>query len=64
MWGMAHGSAAQSYTLWMQDMYGRDYVEEMIATKSTPVKRYKADYEDLLSEFNSLILHHRKRIGD
>jgi len=64
MWGMAHGSAAQSYTLWMQDMYGRDYIEEMIANKSTPVKRYKADYEDLLSEFNALILHHRKRIGD
>ena len=64
MWGMRHGSAAQEYTLWMQDMYGRDYVEEMIANKSTPVKRYKGDYEDMLAEFNELITHHLKRIGE
>ena len=63
MWGMKHGSAAQEYTLWMEDMYGRDFVEEMIEKKSTPVKRYKADYEEILAEFQRLIDHHEKRIA-
>ena len=63
MWGMKHGSAAQSYTLFMEDMYGRDFVEDMIVKKSTPVKRYKADYEDLLAQFQELIDYHEKRIA-
>lgn len=64
MWGMKHGSAAQEYTLFMEDMYGRDYVEEMLAKKTTPVKRYKADYEELLSGFNELIRYHKNRLGE
>jgi hypothetical protein len=63
MWGMKHGSAAQAYTLFMEDMYGRAFVEEMLAKKATPVKRYKADYEEILSEFLKLIEHHEKRIA-
>jgi hypothetical protein len=47
----------------MEDMYGRPFVEEMIAKKSTPVKRYKADYEELLAEFQKLIDYHEKRIA-
>ena len=63
MWGMKHGSAAQAYTLFIEDMYGRAFVEEMLAKKATPVKRYKADYEEILSEFLKLIEHHEKRIA-
>jgi len=62
MWGMRYGSAAQQYTLWMEDMYGRDFVEEMISTKSDPIKLYKADYEELLEEFNEQIKHHENRL--
>ena len=62
MWGMRYGSAAQQYTLWMEDMYGRDFVEEMIATKSDPIKLYKADYEEMLEEFNEQIKHHENRL--
>ena len=62
MWGMRYGSAAQQYTLWMEDMYGRDFVEEMIATKSNPIKLYKADYEEMLEEFNDQIKHHENRL--
>jgi hypothetical protein len=62
MWGMRYGSAAQQYTLWMEDMYGRDFVDEMIATKSDPIKLYKADYEDMLAEFNELIKYHENRV--
>lgn len=64
MWGMKNGSAAQEYTLWMEDMYGRDFVEEMLAKKTTPVKRYKADYEELLAGFVELMKIHRKRLGE
>ena len=46
----------------MQDMYGREFVEEMIEKKSTPVKRYKADYEEILAEFQKLIEYHENRI--
>ena len=62
MWGMRYGSAAQQYTLWMEDMYGRDFVDEMIATKSDPIKLYKADYEEMLEEFNELIKYHENRL--
>jgi hypothetical protein len=62
MWGMRYGSAAQQYTLWMEDMYGRDFVDEMIATKSNPIKFYKADYEEMLEEFNEQIKHHENRL--
>jgi hypothetical protein len=62
MWGMRYGSAAQQYTLWMEDMYGRDFVEEMISTKSNPIKLYKADYEEMLEEFNEQIKHHENRL--
>jgi len=64
MWGMRHGSAAQEYTLWMEDMYGREFVEEMIAKKKQAVKRYKSDYEELLAEFLELIKTHKKRLGE
>jgi len=62
MWGMRYGSAAQQYTLWMEDMYGRDFVEEMIATKSNPIKLYKADYEEMLADFKEQIAYHENRV--
>lgn len=62
MWGMRYGSAAQQYTLWMEDMYGRDFVEDMIATKSNPIKLYKADYEEMLEDFKQQIKNHENRI--
>jgi len=35
----------------------------MIAKKSDPIKFYKADYEEMLREWNALIKYHEKRIG-
>ena len=64
MWGMKHGSAAQEYTLYMEDMYGRQHVEDMLANKSNPIKRYKADYQKMFDEFNKLIKFHQERIGE
>ena len=61
--GMKYGSAGQRYTLWMQETYGHDFVEEMFATRKEPVKLYKRDYEEMLAEFNELIRYHKERIG-
>ena len=61
--GMKFGDAAQRYTLWMQDYYGRDFVDDMIAKKGQTRKLYKKDYETMLAEFNEQIRYHKKRIG-
>ena len=62
-YGMKFGDAAQRYTLWMEDYYGRDFVDDMIAKKGQTKKFYKNDYEIMLAEFKEQIKYHKKRIG-
>lgn len=63
-WGMASGgTAAQAYTVFMIDMFGKDFVEEMIRTKTEPVKLYQSDYQELLDEFNEQIKQQKERLG-
>ena len=62
--GMKFGTASQEYTLFMIDMYGKDFVDNMIATKKNIKKMYKADYVDMLKGFNELIKYHKERIGE
>lgn len=64
MFGMRNGTAEASYTLWMVDTYGRDFVEEMLATKKNTKKMFKQDYVDLLLELKKLIAYHRERVGE
>ena len=61
--GMKHGSAAQEYTTWMIDYYGREFVDNMLKTKSNVRKLYKADYVDMLKTFSADIKFHENRIG-
>ena len=61
--GMKYGSAAQQYTVYMVDTYGRDFVDDMFASKSNVKKMYKSDYVDLLAEFNAIIKHHENRVS-
>jgi len=61
---MKYGNAESLYTLWMIDMYGRDFVEHMHDTTKKAKKMYKADYEEFLAEVNGLIKYHRERIGE
>jgi len=63
MFGMRHGTASQAYTIWMQDFYGKDFVQDMLDSKGLPIKLYKKDYEDMLKDFRERIRHHEKRIG-
>lgn len=62
--GMKFGTAEAQYTLWMQDTYGREFVDNMMTAKKNARKRYKADYDDLLAEFTELIRYHQERIGE
>lgn len=45
--GMKYGDAEKQYTLWMIDHYGRDFVDELIATKGKVHKWVRADLEGL-----------------
>jgi cobalamin biosynthesis Co2+ chelatase CbiK len=47
----------------MIDQYGKDFVEEMIRTKSEPVKMYKADYQEILDELREQIKVQEARLG-
>ena len=62
--GMKFGTAANEYTKWMIDYYGRDFVDEMEALKREPVKYYKKDYIEMTKEWNELIKFHLERIGN
>lgn len=57
------GTAAQAYTLFMIDQLGKDFVEDMICTKSEPVKLYKADYEEILAELNEQLKVQEDRLN-
>lgn len=63
MFGMRHGTASQAYTIWMQDYYGKDFVQEMIDKKKTLNKISKYEYEEILKNFNELIKYHKDRVG-
>jgi hypothetical protein len=62
--GMKYGTAAQQYTLTMIDYYGRDFVDDMESKRRNVKKIYKADYEEMIKEFNSEINYHLERIGE
>ena len=62
--GMRHGSAAQSYTLWMIEEHGQPVVDDMLLKKNELCKMLKVDYVDLLKELESLINIERERLGE
>jgi len=59
--GMAHGVAAQNYTLWMQDKHGKEKVKKMLADRRKLAKIYKGEMLDLISELNAKIKKHKKK---
>lgn len=62
-WGMKHGAAAQAYTIWMIDYYGKDFVEHMLETQRKVRKLYTADYRDMIKQFTKDIKYHEGRIS-
>jgi hypothetical protein len=53
------------YTLFMEDMYGRDFVEKLIETQNDgPIYKTKADLEEFIKELDAQIKKERDRIGE
>jgi len=52
---MKHGLAAQNYTVFMIEAYGKAYVDFMLDTANKPHKLYAADYREMIEEFNAEI---------
>ena len=64
--GMKYGDAEKHYTLYMQDMYGRDFVEDLLAEKRAkrPHKWNRCVLDDMLIDINNQIKEHKKRVGE
>lgn len=60
--GMKFHNKEAVYTLFMIETYGRDFVDELLATKGKPHKWYKPEVEDLLKDFNEQIKEHELRV--
>lgn len=60
---MNGGVANISYTYFMTDMYGREFVEQMKDTASQPVKLSTQDYRDMVADLKAQIKEQEARIG-
>jgi len=56
-----HGKEAE-YTLYMVDMYGKEFVDEMIELSNKPHKWYRPDLEDLIKDFKAQIKEQEERV--
>ena len=54
-YGMKYGDAEKHYTLYMIDMYGRDFVEHLLSLKGKPHKWSRCDLEDMIIDFKAQI---------
>lgn len=61
--GMKYGNAEKHYTLYMEDMYGREFVDEMLATVGKPFKFFRPNLEDLQRELNAQIKELEKQFN-
>jgi len=62
--GMKYGIASQVYTLYMIDMYGKDFVDYLLGCKRAKRvhKVSRAELEDMLIDFKKQIKEHEKRV--
>lgn len=61
--GMKHGSAEAWYTMWMEDYYGKEFVQQMLRDKRKIKKLYAADYREMLADFKAQIKQHEDRLN-
>jgi hypothetical protein len=50
------------YTLWMEDNYGREFVEELLTLKHQSKKYSRGELDGLMAEFNEQIRFHETRV--
>lgn len=61
--GMKFGNAEAAYTAYMIDMYGREFVDDMLATRSDPRKFTRAEVADIAADFKAQIKEHEGRVA-
>lgn len=61
--GMKFGNKEATYTLWMVEKFGREFVDYMLDNIKTITKRTARDYEEFTASANAQILIHKSRIG-
>ena len=61
--GQKYGSAEAWYTLWMEDYYGKEFVQQMLRDKRKIKKLYAADYREMLADFKAQIKQHEDRLN-
>jgi len=61
--GMKFGNAEAAYTAWMIDFYGRDLVDEMLATKHETKKYTRQEVAELVEDWKAQIKDHERRVA-
>ena len=61
--GMKYHNKEAVYTIFMQDMYGYDFVQNMLDTQGEVVKLSRLDLEDSIADSKEQIKYHKARIG-
>ena len=62
-YAMKFGTATHSYTMWMIDHYGKDFVQHILDTKNDIHKLYKADYDEMIADFKEQIKEQEARLA-
>lgn len=57
------GIVKARYTIYMQEMYGADFVDEMLATKGQEKKYYRDEVEKIIRIFKAQIKEQEERLG-
>ena len=61
--GMKYHNKEAVYTIYMQDMYGAGFVQNMLDTQGEVVKLSRMDLLDNIADFKEQIKFHKNRIG-
>ena len=53
--GMKYGDAEKHYTLYMIDMYGREFVDHLLSLKGKAHKWNRLELEEMITDFNAQV---------
>jgi len=61
--GMKYHNKEAVYTIYMQEMYGHEFVQNMLDTQGEVIKLSRFDLEHSIADFKEQIKFHKSRIG-
>ncbi len=57
------GIVKAKYTIYMQEMYGEDFVNDLLLTKGQTKKYYRAEIDEIKADFKQRIKQEEERVG-